>query len=276
MVRVRVQSVKSCKGHGAQNVGDWCLWAEFFTAHISVMQSANPKKFHHIAGKTFSFLFIPILIQHSVHRAANPFTRLKCSKIRCKWSNLILNAMYMVLLRFPRNICQNRCLTWSAETQRAMCTTKKCVKSISAWITSKCCEDSISQPTKWEIFSVLPIAFPLLMWHFQLTCCSTSYILPWATEKSQEAGTALHILGALHLLYNAQKLFCKYTVPRKFGVHFSDKIYLPGTHFQLLLRHDNLKWLKMEVISPGKSPWYNRTGWPVSYTHLTLPTMAVV
>jgi len=37
-----------------------------------------------------------------------------------------------------------------------------------------------------------------LSWHI---------IPPWATEKSQEAGTALHMLGALHSSYNAQDIY---------------------------------------------------------------------
>ena len=82
-------------------------------------------------------------------------------------------------------------------------TTKKFAKSVYAWITSKCCEDGISQPLKWEIFSVLPSTFPLLMWRFEFTSCSMSYIPPWATE----AGAALCMLGALHWSYNAQKPF---------------------------------------------------------------------
>ena len=107
---------------------------------------------------------------------------------------------------------------------------------------------------KWEIFSVLPIAFPLLMWRFQLTWCLMSYILPWMTEMSQEAGAALHMLGALHWSYNAQKLFCRYILPRKFGVHFFDKIYHLGAwRFEMVENGSCLtgKWCKRVEIEPN-------------------------
>ena len=77
-------------------------------------------------------------------------------------------------------------------------TTNKFVQSISAQITSKCHEDDVSQPIQWEIFSVLLTACSLLMCCFQLIHHLTSYIPPRVTEKSQEAGTALIMLGALH------------------------------------------------------------------------------
>ena len=91
-----------------------------------------------------------------------------------------------------------------------MCTTKKFVKCISTQMMPKC-EDSVSQPIKREIFNVVPIAFPLLMWCFQLIHSSTLYTLSQATDKSQEAGAPLNMFNVLHLSYNAQKLFCIYS-----------------------------------------------------------------
>ena len=116
-------------------------------------------------------------------------------------------------------------------------TTKKFAKSVYAWITSKCCEDGISQPIKWEIFSVLPSTFPLLMWRFEFTSCSMSYIPPWATEESPEAGAALCMLGALHWSYNAQKPFyiCIhiYILPENFWLKKKEEIYHLRYRFQL-------------------------------------------
>ena len=195
------------------------------------MQPANPKKFHQTTGKTFSFLFIPILIQHSVHRAANPALDLSVAKSDFKPSNLILSVVYMVLQsNFPETC--TRCLAWLAAERALLCTAKKFVKSI-------------SQTIKCKIFRVLPIAFPLLMWHFLLTCHSMSYIPPWETGKSQEAGAAFNMLGILHWSYSARKCFCRNILPRKFGARCFNKIYHPGAHFQLSLQHGNLKWLKM-------------------------------
>ena len=117
-------------------------------------------------------------------------------------------------------------------------------------ITCKCCKDGVLQPIKWEIFSVLPIAFPLLMWRFQLTWRSMSYILPWVTELSQEAGAALHMLGR----NNAQKLFYRYILPRKFGVQFFDKIYHLGAwRFEMVKTGSCFarKWRKRVGIEPN-------------------------
>ena len=139
---------------------------------------------------------------------------------------------------------------------------------------SKCCEDGISQTIKYKIFSVLPIAFPLLMWRFQLMRRSMSYILPWATKKSQEAGAALNMLGALHWLYNAQKLFWRYILPGKFGVQFFDEIYHMGAHFQLSLQYGDLKWLKREVVLPGSNTRereLNQMLWLVSWFKTQMP-----
>ena len=48
------------------------------------------------------------------------------------------------------------------------------------------------------------ISITFLCW-----CHASSWhvILPWATEKSQEAGTTFHMLGALHSSYNAQDIY---------------------------------------------------------------------
>ena len=66
---------------------------------------------------------------------------------------------------------------------RKWCALQRNLWKASAQIRSQCYEDGISHPTKGEIFSVLPIAFPLLMRHFELMHSSMSHILPWATEK---------------------------------------------------------------------------------------------
>ena len=70
--------------------------------------------------------------------------------------------------------------------------------------------------------------FSLLMWRFKLTHRSTLHILPWATEKSQDAGAALHMLGALRWSYNAQKLNILYSSWKVWCV-----IYHQGALFQV-------------------------------------------
>ena len=78
-----------------------------------------------------------------------------------------------------------------------LCTTKKFVKSGSTQIASKYCLDGISQPIKWEIFSVLPILFPLLMWCFQLTpviwCCPFHHGLGTRADHTMHRNLSVHI-----------------------------------------------------------------------------------
>ena len=129
----------------------------------------------------------------------------------------------------------NRCPARSA-AERVMSSIRKLVKSVSAQIMSKCSENGISQPIKWKIFNVLPIAFLLLMRHFKLAHQSTSYIPPWETEKSQEADIAWK-----HFCIFFPKI-CMYTFLRFTTQELA---------FSFLLKHDNSKWLKTEVISTG-------------------------
>ena len=82
------------------------------------------------------------------------------------------------------------------------------------------------------LLSILSIIFSLIMWCFQLMCHVMLDIPPWVTQKSQEAGAALNMLGALRWLYNAQKHFCRCTLPGKLGVQLFDNIYHLGAHFQ--------------------------------------------
>ena len=77
---------------------------------------------------------------------------------------------------------------------------------------------------------------------------------------TEEAGAALHMLGALHWLYNALKLFCITLLGNfgGFGVFFLDKIHHPGAHFQLLAS----AW-RFEMIENGSHltrKWRIRVG----------------
>ena len=103
------------------------------TQHHSLYTSISP-------SHTTPFTVHPHISISSCHTPFNlhhpqswqPFTRLKCSKIRFKRSNLILNAMYMVLLQFPRNMCQNRSLAWSAAERLR----ERCALQRNVWKTS--------------------------------------------------------------------------------------------------------------------------------------------
>ena len=105
----------------------------------------------------------------SACRAANPSGDLSVAKSDFNCSNLILSGVYMVLRHnFPKNLCQMSSMSDSIEW---LCALQKqnIVKSISAGIMSKRCEDGVSQPIKMGNFQHTSITFPLVMLCFQLT-----------------------------------------------------------------------------------------------------------
>ena len=99
-------------------------------------------------------------------------------------------------------------LSWLAAETAMLCTTKKFVKSVSAQITSKCCEDGVSQPIKINGKSSAYFISLFLCW------CDTS---SWRNVQCRTfchgrqkvpRTEALHMLGALCWSDNAHKLFC--------------------------------------------------------------------
>ena len=96
-------------------------------------------------------------------------------------------------------------MSWLAAERPMFCTTI-CEKRLH----SNYVQNGVSQPIKWEIFCVLPIAFPLLMWRFELMRCSVihSAMGDRKVPRTEEVDAALHMLGALCWSYNAQKHFC--------------------------------------------------------------------
>ena len=135
---------------------------------------------------------------------------------------------------------QNSCLAWSA-AERVMCTIKKFVKSVSAQIMSKCCDDGVSQLIKWQIFSVLPIAFPLFMCRFQLMCRLTrTFNHGWQKSPKKQV---LHLTcwalcadRTLHrniALYSSQKVWYAF-----FGQDLSPGSLLSAFHFGMAIWND--------------------------------------
>ena len=152
--------------------------------HVSNNRHQHETSNEQLQNSNMSEAFgLPKILHHVKSRAANPSLDLSVLKSDFKRRNLILSVMHMVLCKsiFPGKMRQHTSLAWSS-AERVMSTTKF-AQSISAQITSKCHEDCISHPIKWETFSVLPIA--LFMWCFQLMRRSTSYIPPWVTEKTE-------------------------------------------------------------------------------------------
>ena len=146
-----------------------------------------------------------------------------------------------------------------------LCTTKKFVKRISTQMKPKCCEDSVSQPIKWEIFNAVSIAFSSLVWCFQLTCGSTSYILSWATGKSQEAGAALNMFSALHWSYNAQKMFSIYSSWKVWCVVFWRDLphmsLLSAFHFNTVIWNDSKQKLSHQEAMHKSRNWTEWYDW---------------
>ena len=81
--------------------------------------------------------------------------------------------------------------------------------------------------------------------------------------RTEEAGAALHMLGARHWSYNAQKLFCITLFPdilvcvfffgggRWWGGGGGTRFITQELAFSFSLLYGDLKWLKTEVVSPG-------------------------
>ena len=134
-----------------------------------------------------------------------------------------------------------------------------------------CCEDGISQPIKCRIFSIHPIAFPLLMWHFQLT----RHIFHHGKQKSPRQ-QALHLTcwvlcidRTMHRNVSVDIFFLESLV-----CNFFDEIYHMGAHFQLSLQYGDLKWLKREVVLPGSNTRereLNHMLWLVSWFITQMP-----
>ena len=154
---------------------------------------------------------------------------------------------------------RNSCLAWLAAQRAMLCPTNKFVVSVSAQITSKCCEDGIPQPIKMGNLqhTITLYHLSLLMWCFKLMHCSM-YFTRWATEKSQEAGTALHILGALHWSYNAQKLYIYSSQKVWCTVFWRDLSMgssLSACHFRMVISNDWKRKLSRQAVTHKSRNW---------------------
>ena len=110
------------------------------------------------------------------------------------------------------------------------------------------------------------------MWRFQLMRCSTSCILPWATEKSWEAGAALNMLGTLHWLDNAEKRFCRYILPGKFGMRFCGLVISPWSslsafRFGMAIWNDWKRKLSRQEVTHMSGNGTERYDWSAGLKH---------
>ena len=87
------------------------------------------------------------------------------------------------------------------------------------------------------------ISITFLCW-----CHASSWhvIPPWATEKSQEAGTALHMLGTLHSSYNAQDVYIYICIffPESLVSSVLMRFITRELTSRFFHQHGDLKWLK--------------------------------
>ena len=147
---------------------------------------------------------------------------------------------------------QNSCPARLAAERVMLCTTKKFVKSISTRI--KCCEDGISQPIKWEIFSMLPITFPLLKWRFEST---------WPHSAMGNRKIPRSRCCTLHAGHSALIKQCTETFLYMYIFFleilmciFLDKIYYPGDCFQLFA----MAW-QFEMVENRSGNWTKCYDW---------------
>ena len=137
---------------------------------------------------------------------------------------------------------------------------------------SKRCEDIISKPIKWEIFSIFLLFF--LCW-----CDASSWCIIWwhtfchgwqISPKKQ----VLHF--ACWALCTDYTMHCSADISsQKFGCAFYWQDLPPGKFaFSFLLWHGNLKWFKTEVVSAGSDAqqWdLNWMLWLVSWFKTQMP-----
>ena len=130
---------------------------------------------------------------------------------------------------------------------------------------SKRCEDIISKPIKWEIFSILLLFF--LCW-----CDASSSCIIWwhifchGWQKSPKKQVLQFTCWALcndctmHRHCSAYMYF----FPEMCGgflVCFFTRFTTRGACFWLLLWHGDLKWFKTEVVSPGSDAQQRELNW---------------
>ena len=144
---------------------------------------------------------------------------------------------------FPGNMRQNSCLAGSA----AGCALQRSLWSVSAWITSKCCEDSVSQPTKWEIFSVLSMLHWCAASSQLIQCCTFCHEQQKSPKKQALNLTcwALCVDHTMHRSFSVDIFF-----PESLVCIFQTRSIIWVLGFSFSLRHGDLKWLKTEVLSP--------------------------
>ena len=158
-------------------------------------------------------------------------------------------------IRFCRNMRQNRChdrlqRERCCALQRNLCK----VSSLKLRPNAVC---FTTHKNEWEIFSVLPIAFPLLMWRFRVDALFDvvhSAMGDRKVPRTEEASAALHMLGIPRWSYNTQKLFCRMLFPEMLVCFFLlllTRFVFWELAFSFLLQHGDLKWMKTDVVSPG-------------------------
>ena len=157
---------------------------------------------------------------------------------------------------------QNSCLAWSAV---GWC----CALQRNLWKASPLklrpnVVKVLSQTHKMGNLQHTSIVFSLLMCCFKLMHHLMAYILPWVTEKSQEAGASLHMLGPLQWLYNAQTLFCIYVfLPRNLGVFFWQD--LPPRELAFGFGFGMVIWNDSKQKSSHQEVMHNSGNWTECY-----------
>ena len=156
----------------------------------------------------------------------------------------------MILLR---NSLLQKCvpeqMSWLAAEREILCTTKKFVKSVSAWITS--------QPPKNYGKSSAYFLSLFLYW-----CDATSWRVVRRCTFHQELKEALHFTCLALRVDRTTRRNCSVSYSSWiFVVVFLAKFITRELAFGFLLRHGYLKWLKTEVVSPGSDASEREINW---------------
>ena len=161
-----------------------------------------------------------------------------------------------------RNSLLRKCapaqMSWLAAERAMLCTTKKFVKSISAWITSKCWEDGISQPIKINGKSSAYFLSLFLCWCDASSWCVVrrcTFCHGWQkSPKNWRSTRCTSHAWRSALIVQHTETFLYNTLPGNFGVHFfwrdsSPRSSLSVSRFGITISNDSKQQLSCQEVT---------------------------
>ena len=131
--------------------------------------------------------------------------------------------------------CAPEQMSWLAAETAMLCTTKH-LRSNYLWKASplKLCHNPYQLTGNFQRTSYRFSFVEVMLQDDALFDIVHSAMGDKKVPRTKEACAALHMLGALHWLYNAQKLCCITLFPEFFLIFFFGEIHQQGARFQLL------------------------------------------